>query len=62
MKAVLFLAFGGVGVVCDADDDVLGTFSNNATDAGSGTSAVPNDVRAMLDRLYDAGAGDGDGA
>ena len=42
----------GTLVAADADDEILGTFGG-AEDAGE-TTAAPRDVRAMLDRLYEA--------
>ena len=45
-------------VAADADDAVLGTFPVDGMEAAQQTSVAPNDVREMLDRLYDAGSGD----
>merc|ERR1719197_1692936 len=47
----------GPGIIAaDAADEVLGTFPSDGMDAAQETSAVPKDVRAMLDRLFDADA------
>ena len=53
----------GPGIVAaDASDAILGTFPpSDGTTQGSETSASSNDVRAMLDRLFDTGTGPEEG-
>ena len=52
----------GPGIVAaDAEEAILGTYPDDGRAAAQETSVVPNDVRAMLDRLYDGDAGGEDG-
>ena len=60
----------GPGIIAaDSSDQVLGSFPAEPAEAARETSAVPRDVRAMLNRIYaseggeaDAGEGEGGGA
>ena len=47
----------GVGIVAaDTDDAVLGTFPHESFEQASQTSGANQDVRAMLEKMFDADA------